>query len=74
MYLIFGLREFLICTDYPLSFAGSMLQPWALSCRWTSIGNTYIISFRHMLTSINLNRTKLLSNLFICETLTWCQK
>ena len=47
-----------------------MLQLWALSCRWTSIGNTCIISCRHVSTSINLNRTKLLSDLFIRETLT----
>ena len=59
--------------NYFLSFAGSMLQPSALSYKQASIGNTHIISCRHELTSINLNKTKLLSNLFIRETLT-CTK
>ena len=69
MYLILG-EENLSYANYPPSFAGAMLELWALSGRQTSIGNTCITSCRHVLTSIKLHRTTLLSDLPLCETLT----
>ena len=50
--------------NYFLSFAGSMLQLSALSYKQASIENTCKISCRDESTSINLNKTKFLSNLY----------
>ena len=51
-------------------FTGSMFQPSAFSYNQVLIGEAHIRNCRDVHTSINLNETKLISDLCLRETLT----